>query len=121
MSLLVQSDGLRVVLQTLSDGPYDIAPSLARCFTAVIDWPESRQWLRHGVDLEVSSRVRCSRSRSDNSLAGTQIVLAGLTQINQKGTAQVERVSASAKITTELLKSWAGAAGNASRSIRAQC
>lgn len=67
LPLLVASEGLRVVLQALADGPFDFAPYLALAFLAAVDHPETRQWLRPGVDVEVrrplSPRLSPSRSR----------------------------------------------------------
>ena len=60
ISLLVMSEGLRVVLQAMSDGPHDFSPILATCFLGIIDHPELRRWLRPGVDIE----VRCSPALS---------------------------------------------------------
>lgn len=51
--LLVASDGLRVVLQALSDGPHDFSPFLAMGFLWVVDKPGTRHYLRPGVDIEV--------------------------------------------------------------------
>ena len=60
VSLLSMSEGLRVVLQAMSDGPHDFSPILATCFLGIIDHPELRRWLRPGVDIE----VRCSPALS---------------------------------------------------------
>ncbi|GAA6003547.1 TORC2 complex subunit TSC11 [Rhodotorula paludigena] len=88
LPLLVACEGLRVVLQTLSDGPHDLAAQIALTFISAVDHPETRQWLRPGVDLE--------------------IILAGFTEVHGKGAVVEERVKASANIVATFLKSWSG-------------
>jgi hypothetical protein len=51
--LLTKSDGLRVVLQAFTEGPYELSPYLALTFLPIMDLPESRQMLRPGLDVEV--------------------------------------------------------------------
>ncbi|GAA5864925.1 hypothetical protein JCM8547_004239 [Rhodosporidiobolus lusitaniae] len=85
---LLLSGSLRVLLQSLLDGPYDLSPSLSLLFLSAIDHPETRQWLRPGVDLE--------------------IVLAGFTEVQPKGAGAEERVRACAGIVGGWLKSWSG-------------
>ena len=53
IDLLANANGLRVVLQALSDGPPELAPSLAMVFIFIIDRPHLRAYLRPGIDLEV--------------------------------------------------------------------
>ncbi|KAM0751148.1 hypothetical protein T439DRAFT_374032 [Meredithblackwellia eburnea MCA 4105] len=86
--LLVSGEGLRVVLQALSDGPHDFSPFLAMGFLWVADRPETRQYLRPGLDVE--------------------IVLAGFTETQSKGSSQEERVRAGVKIISLFLQSWSG-------------
>ncbi|BGP49997.1 hypothetical protein JCM10450v2_005902 [Rhodotorula kratochvilovae] len=88
LPLLVACEGLRVVLQTLADGPYDLAPFLALAFLSAVDHPETRQWLRPGVDVEV--------------------ILAGFTEVQGKGASVEERVRASATLVAMFLQSWSG-------------
>lgn len=59
LALLVVSDGLRTVLEALSDSMLDFGRHAARLFLVAVDHPETRQWLRPGIDLEVSeTRLR---------------------------------------------------------------
>ncbi|GAA5918699.1 hypothetical protein JCM1841_006247 [Sporobolomyces salmonicolor] len=88
IALLVSCDGLRVVLQALSDGPHDFSPFLSLAFLWVMDRPDTRQWLRAGVDIE--------------------IVFSGFTEVQGKGSSSEERVKASASIVGAFLKSWSG-------------
>ncbi|KAM0790272.1 hypothetical protein ACM66B_005576 [Microbotryomycetes sp. NB124-2] len=88
VSLLAHAGGLRIVLQALSEGPFDLSPLLTQCFIYIMDNPGTRQYLRPGVDVEV--------------------VLASFTEINVKGFQQEERVRVSARNTLTLLKSWSG-------------
>ncbi|GEM10208.1 cytosolic regulator Pianissimo [Rhodotorula toruloides] len=88
LPLLVACDGLRVVLQCLSDGPHDLASYLSLGFLAAVDHPSERRWLRPGVDVE--------------------IILAGFTEVTGKSSMVEERVKASAGIVATFLKSWSG-------------
>ncbi|GAA5917264.1 hypothetical protein JCM5296_000314 [Sporobolomyces johnsonii] len=88
IALLVSCEGLRVVLQALSDGPHDFSPFLSLAFLWVMDRPDTRQWLRPGVDIE--------------------IVFSGFTEVQGKGSSIEERVKASASIVGAFLKSWSG-------------
>lgn len=51
--LLYRSEGIRVLLQTLADGPAELGPVLAHVFLAIIDNPKTREFLKLGTDLEV--------------------------------------------------------------------
>lgn len=62
IGLLVAAEGMRVVLQSLADGPHDLSPYLAMGFTFVMNKPRTRSYLRPGVDLEVRSYLP-SKSR----------------------------------------------------------
>ncbi|KAG0654436.1 hypothetical protein C6P46_001643 [Rhodotorula mucilaginosa] len=88
LALLVVSDGLRTVLEALSDSLLDFGRHAARLFLVAVDHPETRQWLRPGIDLEV--------------------VLAGFTEVYGSGALVLEKVKASAEIVAMLLKSWSG-------------
>ncbi|SGY19034.1 BQ5605_C014g07543 [Microbotryum silenes-dioicae] len=88
VSLLVAAEGLRVVLQSLSDGPHDLSPFVSMGLLWVLDKPDTRQYLRQGVDLE--------------------ILLAAFTDMPTKGAVFEERVRASSKMIANTLKSWSG-------------
>ncbi|BGP33786.1 hypothetical protein JCM10296v2_005591 [Rhodotorula toruloides] len=88
LPLLISCDGLRVILQCLSDGPHDLASYLSLSFLAAVDHPSDRRWLRPGVDVE--------------------IILAGFTEVTGKSSTVEERVKASAGIVATFLKSWSG-------------
>lgn len=102
----MSAEGLRVVLQVLSDGPHDLSPFLAMGFLGVMDKPDTRQFLRPGVDIEVGPSTVSHPVRTTYA---PQIVLAGFTETQSKGSSQEERVRASAKIITHFLQSWSGA------------
>lgn len=57
LPLLVVSDGLRTVLEALSDSLPDFGTRVAQLFLVAVDHPETRQWLRPGIDLEVRKRT----------------------------------------------------------------
>ncbi|GAA6004172.1 hypothetical protein JCM10207_002465 [Rhodosporidiobolus poonsookiae] len=88
LPLLSHSGGLRVVLQSLVDGPHELAQPLSLLLLHAVDHPDTRQWLRPGVDVEV--------------------VLAGFTEVQPKGAGAEERVRACAGIVGAWLKSWSG-------------
>lgn len=105
IDLLAKADGLRVVLQALSDGPPELAPSLAMVFLFVIDRPHLRAYLRPGVDLEVAlSHLLKIR------LMIEQIALSGLTEGGSasKILAQSDKMRSSGRIAVMLLKTWSG-------------
>ena len=110
LALLVVSDGLRTVLEALSDSLLDFGRHAARLFLVAVDHPETRQWLRPGIDLEVSE------PRGPGSAAALfclltfdlQVVLAGFTEVYGSGALVLEKVKASAEIVAMLLKSWSG-------------
>ncbi|GAA5998873.1 hypothetical protein JCM5350_007882 [Sporobolomyces pararoseus] len=102
-SLLVKCEGLRVVLQAMSDGSSsgtssgtgvstqhynEMSTILSMSFLGIVDHPDLRKWLRPGIDLE--------------------IVLSGFTEVQGKGTGMEERIRASSLIVETLLKSWSG-------------
>ncbi|SDA01470.1 BZ3500_MvSof-1268-A1-R1_Chr10-1g02698 [Microbotryum saponariae] len=88
VSLLVAAEGLPVVLQSLSDGPHDLSPFVSMGLLWVLDKPDTRQYFRQGVDLE--------------------ILLAAFTDMPTKGAVFEERVRASSKMIANTLKSWSG-------------
>lgn len=75
VDLLVRVEGLRVVLQTLADGPHDFSPFLAMAFLSVFDRPGTRGWLRGGIDIEVRLVVPELVTRRVNSNQSTSSVL----------------------------------------------
>jgi rapamycin-insensitive companion of mTOR len=105
IGLLVAADGLRVLLQSLSDGPHDLSPYIATGLLWTMDRPDSRQSLRPGVDVEVRPDLELVRMDID---AVPQIVLAGFTEIRGKGNLQEERVRTAAKIIMSFVQSWSG-------------
>lgn len=56
-ALLAESDGVKVLMSSMADGgngSADLAPYLAATVMAMVDRPMFRQYLRPGVDFEVS-------------------------------------------------------------------
>lgn len=91
IQLVVDADGIRVLLQSLVEGPYEFAPSIAMVFLYLIDRPHLRAHLRPDVDIEIA--------------------LAGLTEVgfNPKVTSQQEeRMRSSGRIMVLMIKSWSG-------------
>ena len=88
VDLLASAEGLRVILQSLADGPAEFAPSLGLVLLFLIDRPHLRAYLRAGTDLEIA--------------------LAGLTESFAKQNVSEEKLRSSGRVITLLLKSWSG-------------
>ncbi|OAV98339.1 hypothetical protein PTTG_25752 [Puccinia triticina 1-1 BBBD Race 1] len=91
--LLSQADGIKVVMQSLTDpsgGLKELAPYMASLVMAMVDRPVCRQYLKPGVDFESA--------------------LAAITEVNEPSSSQAqdERVRTSVKLVVLLLKSWTG-------------
>lgn len=52
--LLIRGGGLRSVLQTLNDGPFELAPSILSLLLSLMDLPRTRHLFRPGFDLELA-------------------------------------------------------------------
>lgn len=57
VELVARTEGIRVLLQALADGPHEISPILANAFLYLVDSPRTRVYLKPGVDLEVSPQT----------------------------------------------------------------
>ncbi|CAG8523548.1 7861_t:CDS:10 [Ambispora leptoticha] len=86
--LVTQCGGMRVLLQSLVDGPLELSEYLALTILYVVDTPESRKCIRPGVDLE--------------------IVLSGFTDICSKTPKSEQQMKASSRAISILLKTWTG-------------
>ncbi|CAG8659844.1 24353_t:CDS:10, partial [Cetraspora pellucida] len=86
--LITHGGGMRVLLQALIDGPLELSEYLMMALLYVIDMPDSRNCIRPGVDLE--------------------IVLSGFTDACNKGPKFDQRIRASSRAISVLLKSWTG-------------
>ena len=53
IDLLSRSGGMRVLLQTLVDGPTDLLPIMMSALLIIADAPKTRAYLNPGTDLEV--------------------------------------------------------------------
>lgn len=109
IGLLSEAEGIRIVMLSLADGPSEFGTALAAVIMAVVDRPEARRYLRPSIDFEVRpsrlGRVLCRRLMSR---AVGQIALAGITDGAPSSHSQDEKVRASARIVTILLRSWTG-------------
>ncbi|RUS19260.1 hypothetical protein BC937DRAFT_87759 [Endogone sp. FLAS-F59071] len=88
VDLVVRGGGLRVLMQALLDGPRQMVEVLVSALIYVLDSPETRGYLRPGVELEV--------------------VVSAFTDAYSRGEKYEERLRNSAKVITLLLKSWTG-------------
>jgi hypothetical protein len=79
---------MKVLLQSLSDGPSELAPVLAMAFLTIIDSPRTRAYLHPGTDLEMG--------------------LSGITDAYGRGETHMEHMKASARVVITMLRSWSG-------------
>ena len=77
-----------MLLQSLSDGPPELAPVLAMAFLTITDSPRTRAYLHPGTDLEMG--------------------LSGITDAYGHGEAHMEHMKASARVVITMLRSWSG-------------
>jgi hypothetical protein len=87
--LLLRSNALRVLLQSFSEGPHELAPSVALVLLYVADAPATRSALRPGSDIEMA--------------------LSGFTDVYGSGESHLNRLKASHKVVSTMLRSWTGA------------
>ncbi|KAI9257881.1 Rapamycin-insensitive companion of mTOR, middle domain-containing protein [Sporodiniella umbellata] len=87
IELTVKSGGLRILIQSLVDGQPAISEILIQSVLYVLDKPDTRCYLRPGVELET--------------------IIAPFTE-SSKGTNFEERLKNSVKMVVILVKSWAG-------------
>jgi len=88
IDLVHRCEGVKVLLQSLSDGPSELAPVLAMAFLTIIDSPRTRAYLHPGTDLEMG--------------------LSGITDAYGRGEAHMEHMKASARVVITMLRSWSG-------------
>ncbi|KAG9036760.1 hypothetical protein FRB95_008091 [Tulasnella sp. JGI-2019a] len=88
IDLIARTEGLRVLLQCLVEGPHDLSPVLANAFLYLIDAPRTRAYLKPGSDLEIA--------------------LSGITDAYGKGTGNTERMKSSATVIASMLRTWSG-------------
>jgi len=58
-STVVAAGGIRVLVQCLADGPYELSDTVMVAFLYLLDMPVTRQYLRAGYDLDVSGSITC--------------------------------------------------------------
>ncbi|KAF9137084.1 hypothetical protein BGX30_010572, partial [Mortierella sp. GBA39] len=80
--------GFRAVLMALSDNLQDLSDALLKVFLYMLESPETRGYVRQGLDSEM--------------------VMAVFTDIYSLGPAYLDRVKASSRIVTSMVRSWAG-------------
>ncbi|KAG8811799.1 hypothetical protein FRC17_002318, partial [Serendipita sp. 399] len=88
VELVYRSEGIRILLQTMADGPPELAPVLANAFLAIIDNPRTRIYLKVGTDLEVA--------------------ISNVTDAYGRGEGHAEAMKSSARLVVTLLRSWIG-------------
>ncbi|CCJ31370.1 unnamed protein product [Pneumocystis jirovecii] len=85
-ALIISSGGNKVLLQTLSDGPFEIANELVKLFIFLLDVPSTRKYVRPQSDL--------------------QLIVSNLTNIHPMMEEYKVRYCANAVAT--MIKSWSG-------------
>ncbi|KAG0286513.1 hypothetical protein BGZ96_009391 [Linnemannia gamsii] len=80
--------GFRAILMALTDNLQDLSDALLKVFLYMLESPETRGYVRQGMDSEM--------------------VMAVFTDIYSLGPAYLERVKASSRIVTSMIRSWAG-------------
>lgn len=88
IDLVHRCEGIKVLLQSLSDGPSELAPVLAMAFLTITDSPRTRAYLHPGTDLEMG--------------------LSGITDAYGRGEVHMEHMKASARVVITMLRSWSG-------------
>ena len=88
ISLVHRCEGMKVLLQSLSDGPSELAPVLALAFLTIADSPRTRAYLHPGTDLEMG--------------------LSGITDAYGRGEVHMDHMKASARVIITMLRSWSG-------------
>ncbi|ANB11878.1 Tsc11p [Sugiyamaella lignohabitans] len=82
------SGGIRVLLQSIIEGPYELSGSLSMAFAYVLDSPKNRGFLRGGRDLEY--------------------LISAMTESQVRGHVNLERLQNGAKVISSLLRTWSG-------------
>ncbi|KAK5821402.1 Rapamycin-insensitive companion of mTOR, N-term-domain-containing protein [Linnemannia elongata] len=80
--------GFRAILMALTDNLQDLSDALLKVFLYMLESPETRGYVRQGLDSEM--------------------VMAVFTDIYSLGPAYLDRVKASSRIVTSMVRSWAG-------------
>lgn len=88
IDLVHRCEGMKVLLQSLSDGPSELAHVLAMAFLTITDSPRTRAYLHPGTDLEMG--------------------LSGITDAYGRGEVHMEHMKASARVIITMLRSWSG-------------
>lgn len=88
INLVHRCEGMKVLLQSLSDGPPELAPVLALAFLTITDSPRTRAYLHPGTDLEMG--------------------LSGITDAYGRGEVHMEHMKTSARVIITMLRSWSG-------------
>ncbi|KAJ3479559.1 hypothetical protein NLI96_g8977 [Meripilus lineatus] len=88
IELVARTDGIRVLLHALAEGPLEMAPLLSSAFLYIADSPRTRAYLHPGTDLEMA--------------------LSGVTDAYGKGADYAQRMKGVVKIIISMLRTWSG-------------
>ncbi|KAF9976709.1 hypothetical protein BGZ73_008016 [Actinomortierella ambigua] len=85
---IARCGGFRSLLIALTDNLQDLSDALLQVFLYMLETPETRKYIRQGLDSEM--------------------VMSGFTDIYSLGNSYSDRVRASGRIITAMIRSWAG-------------
>jgi rapamycin-insensitive companion of mTOR len=108
IELVWRNGGMRILLMTLTEGPADVAPEIAMALLTVVDRPRTRVFLDGGVDLEVFPGFYWVPRIILISISPHQMALAAFTDAYGKGSGNADRMRASSKVITIMLRNWSG-------------
>uniref|UniRef100_A0A060T596 ARAD1C10274p n=1 Tax=Blastobotrys adeninivorans TaxID=409370 RepID=A0A060T596_BLAAD len=86
--IIFRGGGIRVLMQAVVEGPYELSVPIAMALAFAMEWPKSRQLLRGGRDLDY--------------------LLSAITDFQVRGHVHSEKLINSAQVISNLLRSWAG-------------
>ncbi|KAI0322355.1 Rapamycin-insensitive companion of mTOR, N-term-domain-containing protein [Amylostereum chailletii] len=88
IELVVRAGGLRILLNTLVEGPPELSSSLTSVFLHILDSPGTRKYLWPGSDLE--------------------ILFSGVTDAFGKDGEHIQRTKNTCKLIASMLRTWSG-------------
>lgn len=91
-------------MQSLVDGPQELAPSIAMALLKIVDMPKTRVYLQPGCDLEV--RLLLSGCSIPSSIL--KIALSPFTDAYARGGSNSEHMKVASKVISVMMRSWSG-------------
>ncbi|KAI0073477.1 hypothetical protein K474DRAFT_1666532 [Panus rudis PR-1116 ss-1] len=88
VELVARTEGMRVLLHAMGEGPLEMASLLASAFLYIADSPKTRIYLHPGTDLEMA--------------------LSGVTDAYGRGPEHADRMRGTTRIISSMLRTWSG-------------